>query len=472
MDPGAIPANITAGPDGSLWFTDMAGRIGRITTSGVIHEFRLPLPIRPPERPFAPSQPIIEGPDGALWFILDAKRLGRMTASGHLRIFKPYSSYRGDQASGEDGELVGLASAPDGDVWFTRQSGEVARIDKRGKVTTVTNTLMTAYGIAFSGETAWVGEGPAYGRGDEGGGGEGRVARVARITVSGSVRQYPRRPPCRVPSLIGTGGEFVAPVYGISTTTTCEGRLEWGRVTIGRRSGPGQMVVVWQSPRAGTLTDGYLKINVRLARVSPFAPRGTCHAPWPYPVSRQSPQLEIWTQSIGAEESKTIYFGCLKPHGPTRIITSTEAQTEYDESLTRLVTDGPFVAFTVTDGGKGGGGESLETFDLRTGHVVFEAATEEYASGYAGPAGELPLPALERLGSPVGRGAQTVVLDARGDVAWVGNVPQTATQPKQVVIYLHDRQGTRRIATAPEVRNLEFHGARLTWVSDGMTHST
>ena len=37
------PAYITAGPDGAMWFTEFVGnKIGRITTSGAITEFRLP----------------------------------------------------------------------------------------------------------------------------------------------------------------------------------------------------------------------------------------------------------------------------------------------------------------------------------------------------------------------------------------------------------------------------------------------
>jgi streptogramin lyase len=38
---GAGPHAITSGPDGALWFTeDLAGKIGRITTSGAITEIR------------------------------------------------------------------------------------------------------------------------------------------------------------------------------------------------------------------------------------------------------------------------------------------------------------------------------------------------------------------------------------------------------------------------------------------------
>jgi streptogramin lyase len=40
---GSIPLHITAGPDGTLWFTEPgADKIGRITTAGVITEFPVP----------------------------------------------------------------------------------------------------------------------------------------------------------------------------------------------------------------------------------------------------------------------------------------------------------------------------------------------------------------------------------------------------------------------------------------------
>ena len=58
------PTSIAAGPDGSLWFTESGnpGRIGRITTSGVITEFASGLT--------ADGMPdaITAGPNGNLWF--------------------------------------------------------------------------------------------------------------------------------------------------------------------------------------------------------------------------------------------------------------------------------------------------------------------------------------------------------------------------------------------------------------------
>jgi virginiamycin B lyase len=71
--PGLL-ADIAAGSDGNLWFTEFdANRIGRITTAGVVTEFPLPNPGSGPSG-------IIPGPDGALWFTeLLGNRIGRIT---------------------------------------------------------------------------------------------------------------------------------------------------------------------------------------------------------------------------------------------------------------------------------------------------------------------------------------------------------------------------------------------------------
>ena len=43
------PINITTGPDGNLWFTELCGnKIGRITTDGAVSEFPIPTPYSTP----------------------------------------------------------------------------------------------------------------------------------------------------------------------------------------------------------------------------------------------------------------------------------------------------------------------------------------------------------------------------------------------------------------------------------------
>jgi virginiamycin B lyase len=75
----SFPGDITAGSDGNLWFVEGAGRIGRITTSGVITEFGSGLSL-----PFA----ITAGPDGNIWFTERfSQRIGRVTPTGEFRFF-------------------------------------------------------------------------------------------------------------------------------------------------------------------------------------------------------------------------------------------------------------------------------------------------------------------------------------------------------------------------------------------------
>ena len=176
---GADPANITAGPDDAMWFTDTVGRIGRIDMNGAIREFPIGRPIVDGRPSFEPTRPIVAGPHGAIWFIAGPNSIGRMSPSGHVRFLTPRSSYRGPEAWGEKGELVDLAKGPDGDMWFTRDSGEVALRSGQTLETTVASTQIggsneelpalaklgtpVGYGadpIALDsrGDVAWVGE--------------------------------------------------------------------------------------------------------------------------------------------------------------------------------------------------------------------------------------------------------------------------------------------------------------------------
>src|SRR4051794_25826071 len=74
------PTGIASGPDGALWFTEAADKIGRITTAGVVTEYALPASASPlyPYR-------ITAGPDGAMWFTERyGNRIGRITTSGMI----------------------------------------------------------------------------------------------------------------------------------------------------------------------------------------------------------------------------------------------------------------------------------------------------------------------------------------------------------------------------------------------------
>jgi ELWxxDGT repeat protein len=109
----ASPAGMTVGPDGNLWFTESSGKIGRMTTTGVLSEFSLPS-----NAPNAAIEPgaITVGPDGNLWFTEDVPgvgaAIGRITPTGVVTEFAVPGTGPAD--------LRGITAGPDGNIWFTQ----------------------------------------------------------------------------------------------------------------------------------------------------------------------------------------------------------------------------------------------------------------------------------------------------------------------------------------------------------------
>lgn len=96
--PNSFPEDITAAPDGNLWFTErLAGKIARITTSGVITEVVSGL-----DNP----RSIVVGPDGDLWFNpAFAAEIGRLSLAGAL-TFYPIPSRAEGIAPGQNNTLL------------------------------------------------------------------------------------------------------------------------------------------------------------------------------------------------------------------------------------------------------------------------------------------------------------------------------------------------------------------------------
>lgn len=111
------PDQITAGPDGNLWFTEtQANVIGRITPEGIVKQFPLPMRLRYP-------YDIAAGPDGNLWFT-ELYNIGRITTNGIITEFPlPIGSDAGDITAGSDGNL-----------WFT-DINKIGRITPDGAIT-------------------------------------------------------------------------------------------------------------------------------------------------------------------------------------------------------------------------------------------------------------------------------------------------------------------------------------------------
>ncbi len=189
-----------------------------------------------------------------------------------------------------------------------------------------------------------------------------------------------------------------------------------------------------------------------------------------YRVLVHTPGLLVWRAYGGVplEGSETDY-GCVRPRGRIRVIDRQFETFEGGSQVTRIVSAGHLVAYAVQEGGKGGGGAALTVYNLARGRASFEMPVDAYVP--EGAIDEPKLPALERLGAPVGRGADALALDAVGDVAWVGTSEAKSPQTGEAVLYLHDRSGLHKLAVASQITTLAFRGATLTWQQDGMAES-
>jgi streptogramin lyase len=147
----AFPLGITAGPDGNLWFTALgcstrigcasqtADQIGRVTTSGIVTEFALPNSAAPVD--------ITAGPDGNLWFTeATGNQIGRITPTGTMTTYGTGIT----AGSGPDGIVTG----PDGNLWFTEGAGRIGRLIPDAPLTATAVAVKAGAGTPFSGPVA------------------------------------------------------------------------------------------------------------------------------------------------------------------------------------------------------------------------------------------------------------------------------------------------------------------------------
>jgi len=189
------PWEITHGPDGNLWFTELGdnlhgpgrhhliegNKIGRITPQGQITEFPIPTFDSFPDG-------ITTGPDGALWFTENTgNKIGRITTSGVITEFPiPTPNAR----------AIGIRTGLDGNLWFTEQLGQsIGRITPQGKI--------TEFPLPNGGNPVWITLGP-----------DGAMwftevvgQRIGRITTDGTITEYPV-PPGSFPLAITIGPGF------------------------------------------------------------------------------------------------------------------------------------------------------------------------------------------------------------------------------------------------------------------------
>jgi virginiamycin B lyase len=162
----AEPFNITSGPDGNLWFTELnANKIGQLTPLGQFTEFNIP-------SSNAGANYITSGPDGNLWFTeLNANKIGRITPSGVITEFTIPSSNSAPQE---------ITLGPDGNLWFTEgATGKLGKITPSG--------VITEYAIPYSSASPWgiVSDGGYLWFTDD------NNLTIGRSTTSGVITEYP-----------------------------------------------------------------------------------------------------------------------------------------------------------------------------------------------------------------------------------------------------------------------------------------
>jgi streptogramin lyase len=117
---GIIAGGIAAGPDGNVWFTELeADKIGEINpTTHAITEFPIPTAHSSPEG-------IIAGSDGNVWFTeTGANKIGEINPANHaIAEFSP------PPQEGVLGGPSGITIGPDGNVWFTEVDNQIGRIN-------------------------------------------------------------------------------------------------------------------------------------------------------------------------------------------------------------------------------------------------------------------------------------------------------------------------------------------------------
>jgi hypothetical protein len=169
--PASNPNYITAGPDGALWFSELAAnQIGRVTTAGVFTEYGIPTPKRGPYG-------ITAGPDGALWFVeYNGNNIGRITTAGAIAEYAIPTP-----ASGP----LSITAGPDGALWFVEYGGNnIGRITAGGVIAeyALPAVLYGSNNIAAGPDGAlWFAE---YG------GSGNSSAKIGRINMAGVVTEY------------------------------------------------------------------------------------------------------------------------------------------------------------------------------------------------------------------------------------------------------------------------------------------
>ncbi len=128
---GRHPIRLAIGPDGGVWFTDGLARIGRVDSLLGVRYFPLP--------PSSEASEITAGPDGALWFELvrgEEAAIGRISVTGEVTEFPLPAADRQEEYGGIGG-IGSIVTGVDGRLWFVLEAGAMGRIGPTGRISKV-----------------------------------------------------------------------------------------------------------------------------------------------------------------------------------------------------------------------------------------------------------------------------------------------------------------------------------------------
>ena len=184
--PQAYPQYTTVGSDGAIWFgengTPGNGKIGRVTTDGVVTEYSIPGGIAP--------YGLTEGPDGNVWFGDSGGSVGSITPSGAFHFTNTLPKNR---------QAFQLTTGPDGNIWFTELQGKIGKVTASGRVREYSVPTCCPLDIVSLGGAIWFTE--IHGNS------------LGRATTDGVVTEYPL--PVTTPSFLVVGpGGFLWFMYG------------------------------------------------------------------------------------------------------------------------------------------------------------------------------------------------------------------------------------------------------------------
>lgn len=145
--PDVAPLGIANGPNGSVWFAENGGGVGRIDGAGKITEY--PVAANSQKNLGIPDA-MAAGSDGSLWFTdisVSVPRVGRVDpATGASTLYElPLTG----AVNFTNAQVTSITPGADGAMWFTGgYSGALGRIDASGTVTAYA-TGLTPYAVTI-----------------------------------------------------------------------------------------------------------------------------------------------------------------------------------------------------------------------------------------------------------------------------------------------------------------------------------